>query len=558
MIEYSVNKHGFSNHMFSIRGSVFPKSLVWAIPCAALAAGVWYVQNEILHPTAPLKTRQDAASRALSGFTSVLAFLLIFRTTKAYGRYWECAMYLQKARGEWFNATSNLVSFCSAKQEKAHDVKKFQQQLIRLISLLFCSAMGEISSMDCPEFEIIDPLMDNATLVYVQGKKERSEVVMNWIQRLVVDNIRSNTIEIAPPIVSRVFQEFSLGIVNVAAAKKINFIPFPFPYSQMMQLLLIMQAFVQPIVSGYAYHNWWVAAVSTFFVVLLSWCIHFISVEIEMPFGDDANDLPLGDLVTSMNDSLINLLEDRAQVVPPMHIADTRLHQVDPSDKIPWNPKAPRASVAVEKAISEEHISSSSELRVPVPTTPPAVKPQVFSVAPTLPTSHTSDVSVSDRLAASGSQIEGQLSHMVKQGLMYLPQMQERLDSIAVEVSQLGAIGSRLLDRMDRLDQASLHRPGVGKGSASHIWYCGEAQTPSSEQIFTNTENIKRFQTDWTHRTHIPDTGEIPVSPQGARLPNGPPSDKGNPSILRESFEEMKSGAAVGPQHQSQNGPIWS
>ena len=121
-----------------------------------------------------------------------------------------------------------------------------QQQLIRLISLLFCSAMGEISSMDCPEFEIIDPLMDNATLVYVQGKKERSEVLMNWIQRLVVDNIRSNTVEIAPPIVSRVFQEFSLGIVDVAAAKKINFIPFPFPYSQMMQLLLIMQAIVYP------------------------------------------------------------------------------------------------------------------------------------------------------------------------------------------------------------------------------------------------------------------------------------------------------------------------
>ena len=61
--------------------------------------------------------------------------------------------------------------------------------------------------MEVPNFEIIDPLMDDDSLRYVQSKKERSEVVMNWIQRLVVDNIRSNTIEIAPPIVSRVFQE---------------------------------------------------------------------------------------------------------------------------------------------------------------------------------------------------------------------------------------------------------------------------------------------------------------------------------------------------------------
>merc|ERR1719460_303886 len=375
MIEYSVNKHGFSNHMFSIRGSVFPKSLVWAIPCSALAAGVWFVQNEIIKPDTPLKTRQDAASRALSGFTSVLAFLLIFRTTKAYGRYWECAMYLQKARGEWFNATSNLVSFCSAKQEKKKDVKKFQQQLIRLISLLFCSAMGEISSMEVPNFEIIDPLMDKDTLVYVQGKKERSEVVMNWIQRLVVDNIRSNTIEIAPPIVSRVFQEFSLGIVNVASAKKINFIPFPFPYSQMMQLLLMLQAVVQPFISGYAYHKWWVSAGNTFFVILLSWCIHFISVEIEMPFGDDANDLPLGELVASLNDSLINLLEEKSGSVPLMHISDSRLHSLTQSDKINFNPKDPHPQhLATQKTEEADGLE--------LPAVAPAV---VLPVLPSLP-----------------------------------------------------------------------------------------------------------------------------------------------------------------------------
>jgi putative membrane protein len=355
--------------MFSIRGSVVPKALVWAFPCSILAAGLWYVFNEIIEHDEPYATRKDAAKQMIGAFNSVLGFLLIFRTTKAYGRYWECAMYLQKARGEWFNATSNLVAFCSPKPEKVHEVKKFQQQLIRLISLLFCSAMGEISSMERPSFEIIDPLMDADTLVYFNSKKERSEVIMNWIQRLVVDSIRDGTIEIAPPIVSRVFQEFSLGIVNVAAAKKINFIPFPFPYSQMMQLLLMLQAVVQPVVSAYAYHAIWVSAASSFCVILLSWCIHFISVEIEMPFGDDANDLPLNDLVQSMNDSLINLLEEKSQTVPLMHLTDSKLHhQLGPSDRIQWTPKDPQAALGNAKtkiALPRSQSQSFSEVTAP-------------------------------------------------------------------------------------------------------------------------------------------------------------------------------------------------
>lgn len=459
--------------MFQMRGSVLPKSLFWAFPCSALAAASWFYQNEIAEDATAQGVRKDAAKQVMTGFTAVLGFLLIFRTTKAYGRYWECAMYLQKARGEWYNATSNLFSFCSPRAEKVRDVKRFQQQLVRLISLVFCSAIGEISSMSVPQFEILDPLLGQDTLVFLQSKTERSEVVMTWIQRLVVDNIRTNTIEIAPPIVSRVFQEFSMGIVNVAAAKKINFIPFPFPYSQMMQLLLIFQAIVQPIVAGYAYHGWWVAAGSTFVVILLSWSIHFISVEIEMPFGDDANDLPLGDLVKGMNDSLVALMEDMTQRVPFMHIPDVdKVSTLTPKDRIPWNTSCPLESERGKAGgVPAEEKMQDVVVTVAVPSQPvtPLEKEKFSaddSVDTASPISNTAIVSV---------QIE---NHLAKIGdnLSVCPRMAERLNQIGADVSHLGMVGGRLSERLDRMDKAMLGRPGMVGADTSQIWFCGEPQ----------------------------------------------------------------------------------
>lgn len=55
------------------------------------------------------------------------------------------------------------------------------------------------------------------------------------------------------------------------------------------------------------------AAVYTFLIVFVFWAVHYIAVEIEMPFGRRPNDLPLGDVNRRFNRVLERLLETTAQ-----------------------------------------------------------------------------------------------------------------------------------------------------------------------------------------------------------------------------------------------------
>mmetsp|Transcript_17728 Transcript_17728/g.50545 ORF Transcript_17728/g.50545 Transcript_17728/m.50545 type:complete len:161 (-) Transcript_17728:232-714(-) len=58
------------------------------------------------------------------------------------------------------------------------------------------------------------------------------------------------------------------------------------------------------------------AAGYTCVVVFVFWAAHHTAVELEMPFGTDANDLPLDEVNARFNRVLQRLLDLRAQVLP--------------------------------------------------------------------------------------------------------------------------------------------------------------------------------------------------------------------------------------------------
>eukprot|EP00971_Amphidinium_carterae_P139174 2758057-Amphidinium_carterae.1 len=60
------------------------------------------------------------------------------------------------------------------------------------------------------------------------------------------------------------------------------------------------------------------AAVGSFLAVFLSCSMNLIASEIELPFGDDPNDLPLGEMQQSMNVSLLTLIHWRTQLTPEL------------------------------------------------------------------------------------------------------------------------------------------------------------------------------------------------------------------------------------------------
>jgi len=163
-------------------------------------------------------------------------------------------------------------------------------------------------------------------LEYLATKEhERVEVILQWLQSLIVEHMGSGVLPIAPPIMSRVFQELETGIVKLHDCMKIKKMPFPFPYAQMVSTMLLVSTIATPIYTGLLVkHLFWKICL-TFMVIFAFWSINYIAAEIEMPFGEDANDLPIKDLQDEMNTGLRLLLEVRMQKPPQFRLTEASI-----------------------------------------------------------------------------------------------------------------------------------------------------------------------------------------------------------------------------------------
>merc|ERR1712232_1240659 len=133
---------------------------------------------------------------------------------------------------------------------------------------------------------------------------DRHTVVLQWLQKLVVYKNKDGTLDIPPPILSRVFHELSRGIVNINNARKLQEIPFPFPYTQLLIQALMIQSLTTPALLCLLCEDAWWAGFLSFITAFFMWSINYVAMEMEEPFGNDPNDLPLLEIQRSFNLSL--------------------------------------------------------------------------------------------------------------------------------------------------------------------------------------------------------------------------------------------------------------
>eukprot|EP00927_Polykrikos_kofoidii_P079576 TRINITY_DN7635_c0_g1_i2.p1 TRINITY_DN7635_c0_g1~~TRINITY_DN7635_c0_g1_i2.p1 ORF type:complete len:701 (+),score=127.51 TRINITY_DN7635_c0_g1_i2:288-2105(+) len=261
----------------------------------------------------------------------VLAMLLGFRTNKAYARFWEGTTLVQQMRAEWFEACNNLMAFSTSALIKAPNdldiqmkVGKFRYTLVRLVSLMHGAALKQVTGGDGEEFDVLDVhALDEESLDYLTvecGVHEinRVEVLLHWVQVLITDSIADGVLVVPPPILTRSYQTLSRGMVNLHNVRKLADVPFPFPLSQMIIVLLLIQNFMTPVLVSASVESYVWTFLIAFIPTFGMWSITFISGELEQPFGQDPNDLPLAELQFEMNNSLLMLLDPVVQRAPSL------------------------------------------------------------------------------------------------------------------------------------------------------------------------------------------------------------------------------------------------
>jgi len=322
MIHYSSGSGAPWNHflnLFQMKGSGFPLAIAAATLPAALT---FYLRwNDIYGDTDIL-----VDNTAWGGFSFLVGFLVVFRTSQAYNRFWDGCTFMHRLQAEWLDACSATIAFTKHSSVEAIVVTEFKHLVVRLFSLLHMFALAYIEGCDdleeiaAHDLELIDPDgLDQDTWNYVRQCRSsagRVTMVFQWIQAAIVENISTGVLSIPAPILSRVFQELANGMVALHDAHKISAIPFPFPYAQTCDALLVTHSCVTPFVTCSKMSDPYWACLMAFIQVFILWSLNYIAVEIEHPFGGDPNDIDSTTLQLDMNLNLLLLLHPACDRTP--------------------------------------------------------------------------------------------------------------------------------------------------------------------------------------------------------------------------------------------------
>jgi len=226
---------------------------------------------------------------------------------------------LKHLRKHMFDVCSQVTCYAETSGKDAKDIRLFQGTLVRLCSLLHCSAILLVSELEDQDIEVLDlEGFDKVVLTQLVKKPplQRVEVLFQWVQRLILEGVKSTIIPTPPPIVTRTFQELNSFMATLNDMESLSRTQFPFPFAQITSLLLLIHTALTPVLLGTMKAHWTWQSFFAFIKTFALWNLNLIAQEIENPFGGNANDLDGAVAQRHLNRSLMHLLTAHVQSKP--------------------------------------------------------------------------------------------------------------------------------------------------------------------------------------------------------------------------------------------------
>jgi len=315
--EYSVYNCAF---LFRIRGSVFPFACLVALPCTLAATLMKSFGTYHDLELSSLELLAEGGSGAWSGFNFLVGFVIVFRTSQAYTRFWNALTDTHQMMAAWLEAASSVVAFSRSSSADPLLIENWLHTVIRLFSLLSASALQELTDvayhqtwgLPTLDASAIDPL----SIQTLDASSCRVELLYHWIQQFVCDGIQLGILSMPPPLLKGGLAELARGMDHYQDAMKHSKIAFPFPYAQTTLMLLIFHWILTPLVMVQWTNTVFGSGIFTFVQVFTLWCLNATAVGFERPFGGEANDIDHIELQMAMNKSLINLMDPKSRRLP--------------------------------------------------------------------------------------------------------------------------------------------------------------------------------------------------------------------------------------------------
>ncbi|MBW4446786.1 MAG: hypothetical protein KME38_07900 [Spirirestis rafaelensis WJT71-NPBG6] len=229
----------------------------------------------------------------------VLGLLLVFRTNTAYDRFWEG----RKCWGSMVNDTRNLARqiWVSIDEIKPEDKENKIAVLYLLVGFSVATKLhlrGEPVNSELEELigpfrylklkTINNPPLNIAFWIGDYLQKQYKRNCLNNYQLIAIQELLNNLVN------------------NLGACERILKTPIPLAYAIHLKQLLLLYCFLLPFQLVESL-GWW-AGLITALVSFTLFGIEAIGLEIENPFGYDANDLPLETICNTMKRNINDLI----------------------------------------------------------------------------------------------------------------------------------------------------------------------------------------------------------------------------------------------------------
>ncbi|MEZ4293494.1 MAG: bestrophin family ion channel [Polyangiaceae bacterium] len=289
MIDYDA--HRWWDHLLDVKGSMVREIIPGVMIVVVWSAGVVALDKYVARVGIP------STVHSLVGLA--LGLLLVFRTNASYDRFWEG----RKQWGGMVNETRNLARASSVLLRAAPDLHR---PIVRWTAVWAYSAMCSLRGR-----RGLGPAADGLPV------SEREEVLAaDHVPLAVAVRITRLLNEAKERGVVSDYQQMTLDhnvqllIDYLGACERIRRTPLPFAYVVHLRRALVLYCFSLPFALIETF-GW--ATIGLVFVLAYTFFgIEEIGVEIEDPFGEDDNDLPLERICSTIEKNVLALSGEEA------------------------------------------------------------------------------------------------------------------------------------------------------------------------------------------------------------------------------------------------------
>jgi putative membrane protein len=245
-----------------------------------------YIENEVLQVT----FKNTTAIHSLVGF--VLSLLLVFRTNTAYDRWWEG----RKLWGGINNDSRNLFLKLNSILTYPEDKDTFR---ILISNYAFAVKNHLLSNRT---FDEIMPIKTYDASRYEDGLNIPLEIMSDIYKEIEHLKVDKKITEVQALYIKDECRSLTDAL---GACERIKNTPIPYSYNMFIKKVIFLYVFSMPIGFVREFGYWAMPIVAMVFYVFCS--IELIAEEIEDPFGNDMNDLPMNEMCENIKKQLASI-----------------------------------------------------------------------------------------------------------------------------------------------------------------------------------------------------------------------------------------------------------